>query len=97
MKKLFTVITISMALCTVMSSCYSHKFTIGEGAQTGVMVSEKNSFFLYGLIPGKVSDPQGMAGGAANFEITEVQTFVDGLIGVLTLGIYTPSTTKVQK
>ncbi len=49
------------------------------------------------LIPGKVSDPQKLAGGAKDFEVTEVQTFVDGLIGVLTLGIYTPSTTKVQK
>jgi hypothetical protein len=97
MKKLWIAITFSIALCTVMSSCYSHKFMIGEGPQTGAMVTQKNSFFLYGLIPGKVSDPQGMAGGAANFEVTEVQTFVDGLIGVLTLGIYTPTTTKVQK
>jgi len=97
MKKLLFVILISFALTTLMSSCYSHKFAIGEGPQTGVVVTAKNHFFLYGLIPGKVSDPQNMAGNAENFEVTEVQTFVDGLVGVLTFGIYTPSTTKVQK
>ena len=44
-----------------------------------------------------MSDPQKMAGEAKDFEVTEVHTFVDGLIGVLTFGIYTPPTTKVQK
>lgn len=97
MKKLLTAIFVSIFLSTFMSSCFSHKFAIGDGPQTGVQVVERNNFFLYGLIPGKVSDPQNMAGGAEDFEITEVQTFVDGLIGVLTIGIYTPSTTKVQK
>lgn len=80
-----------------MTSCYSHKFIIGEGPKTGVEVEGKNNFFLYGLIPGKVTSPQAMAGDTKDYEITEVQTFVDGLIGVLTLGIYTPTTTKIQK
>ncbi len=97
MKKFLSVIFISVVLSTSMSSCFSHKFAIGNGSQTGVEVTEKNHFFLYGLIPGKVSNPQNMAGKAENFEVTEVQTFVDGLVGVLTFGIYTPSTTKVQK
>lgn len=97
MKKYLRVILASIVLTTLMSSCFSHKFTIGEGPKTGVQLTAKNHFFLYGLIPGGASDPQDMAGGAENFEVTEVQTFVDGLVGILTLGIYTPSTTKVQK
>jgi len=97
MKKTFGILLIAFALSTMMTSCYSHKFVIGDGPKTGVEVTAKNNFFLYGLIPGKVSDPQKMAGDAKDFEVTEVQTFVDGLIGVLTFGIYTPSTTKVQK
>jgi len=97
MKKFFGILFISFALTTMMSSCYSHKFVIGDGPKTGVEVTAKNNFFLYGLIPGKVSDPQKMAGGAKDFEVTEVQTFVDGLLGVLTFGIYTPSTTTIQK
>lgn len=97
MKKLLSVLVISTTLSLMMSSCYSHKFAVGNGPQTGVNVIEKNNFFVLGLIPGKVSDPQKMAGGAQDFEVTEVQTFVDGLLGVITLGIYTPTTTKVQK
>jgi hypothetical protein len=91
--KLFSI----AAMFFAMTSCYSHKFTIGEGPQTGVQVEGKNNFFLFGLIPGKVTDPQAMAGDTKNYEITEVQTFVDGLLGVITFGIYTPSTTKIQK
>jgi len=97
MKKLFSVLVISIALSLMMSSCYSHKFVVGNGPQTGVDVTEKNNFFVLGLIPGKVSDPQKMAGDAQDFEVTEVQTFVDGLLGVITFGIYTPTTTKVQR
>lgn len=97
MKRFLSVFLISFALVVMMSSCYSHKFTVGEGAQTGVMVQKKNNFFLYGLIPGNVSDPQEMAGGAKDFEVHEVHKFVDGFLGVITFGIYTPTTTKVQK
>lgn len=97
MKRILSVFAISAALSLMMSSCYSHKYVVGNGPQTGVNVTEKNNFFVLGLVPGKVSDPQAMAGGAQDFEVTEVQTFVDGLLGAITLGIYTPTTTKVQK
>ena len=97
MKNFLKVCLISFALTAFMSSCYRHTFAIGEGPQTGVQIQKSNSFFLFGLIPGKASDPQAMAGDAKDFEVTEVQTFVDGLIGVITFGIYTPTTTKVQK
>jgi hypothetical protein len=97
MKKFLGVCLILISLSAFLSSCYSHKFTIGDGPQTGVEVNSKNNFFLFGLVPGKVSDPQEMAGGVKDFEVTEVHTFVDGLVGAITFGIYTPTTTKVQK
>lgn len=97
MKRLVKSLLVFAFVVPLMTSCYSHKFVIGNGPQTGVQNSAKNSFFLYGLIPGKVSDPQELAGGATDFEVTEVHTFVDQLIGVLTLGIYTPTTTEIQK
>lgn len=96
MKRTIKIFSIVM-LMVAMTSCYSHKYSIGEGPQTGVQVTEKNNFFLFGLVPGKVSDPQAMAGQAENFEVTEVHTFVDGLLGAITFGIYTPTTTIVQK
>ena len=97
MKRNVIIFFMTIALATMMSSCYSHKFVIGDGPKTGVTVSKKNSFLLYGLIPMKVSDPQKMAGGAKDFQVTEVITFTDGLLSVITFGIYTPSTTRVQK
>ena len=95
--QVLSLILVSVVLIGLMSSCYSHKFVIGEGPQTGVMMTERNNFFLYGLVPGKVSDPQKMVNGAKDYEVNEIHTFVDGLIGVLTFGIYTPTTTKIQK
>jgi len=92
----FLIVTM-FAFSATLSSCYTHKFAIGDGPKTGVDVEGKNHFFLYGLVTGKVSDPQAMADGAEDYEVTEVHTFVDGLLGVITFGIYTPTTTKVQK
>ena len=97
MKKRLGIIFISVALIGLMSSCYTHKFNIGEGAKTGVTVTEKNHFFIFGLVPGKLSDPHKMADGATDFEVTEGWEFVDGLLNVITFGIYTPTTTTVQK
>ncbi|MGB5205016.1 Bor family protein [Eudoraea sp.] len=97
MKRFLSVLVISTTLSIMMSSCYSHKYVVGNGPQTGVNVTEKNNFFLFGLVPGKVSEPQKMAGDTKDFEVTEVHTFVDGLLGTITFGIYTPTTTKVQK
>ena len=97
MKRFFTVLLVSIALIGMMSSCYAHKFAIGEGPKTGVVVTEKNHFFLFGLVPGKASDPQKMAGDAKDYEVTESMTFVDGLLNVITFGIYTPTTTSIQK
>jgi hypothetical protein len=32
-----------------------------------------------------------------DFEVTEVQTYVDGLLGIKTFDIYSSTTTKVKK
>lgn len=96
MKKMVQLFSMALLLAA-MTSCYSHKFTVGEGPKTGIEIEGKNHFFIFGLVPGKVSDPQAMAGDAKNYEITEVQTFVDGLLRVITFGLYSPTTTKIQK
>lgn len=97
MKSSLKVFAAALMLAATMTSCYSHKFEIGDGPKTGVEVKGKNNFFIYGLVPGKTTNPQAMAGDANDYEITEVRTFVDGLLSVITFGIYTPTTTKIQK
>jgi len=93
MKFLIGVLLLSFTL----TSCYSHTFVIGDGPKSGETVEETNNFFLYGLIAGKVSDPQKMAGDTKDFQVTEVMTFFDGFLAAITFGIYTPTTTIVKK
>lgn len=79
-----------------LSSCYTYTFTVGNGPQTGVTVTAKNHYFIYGLAPGETSNPREMA-GSDDYQVTIKHTFVDGLLNGLTFGIYTPTTTIVQK
>ncbi len=99
MKK--TILKLSLVfvfgLSLLMSSCFTYTFSVGKGAQTGVEVKKPNHYFIYGLAEGKLSNPKEMAGGAEDYEVTIKHTFVDGLLNALTWGIYTPTTTIVQK
>ena len=80
-----------------MASCYTLTYTVGDGSKTGEVIKKKNHYLVYGLAPLKTSDPTKMAGDAKNYDVTINHTFVDGLLNVLTSGLYTPSTTIVIK
>ena len=80
-----------------MASCYSVSYAVGSGSQTGETIVEKNHFLVSGLAPIKTANPTLMAGDAKNYQVTIKHTFVDGLLGLLTNGIYTPTTTIVKK
>ena len=80
-----------------MSSCYTLTYTVGTGPKTGIEVKEKNHFVVAGLAAIKTSNPTQMAGGASDYQVTITHTFIDGLINVLTGGLYTPTTTIVKK
>ncbi len=97
MKKNLLSLLLVAGLFLTMTSCYTYTHVVGNGPQSGVTVTKKNHYFVYGLAAGKQSDPKEMAGGAGNYEVTITHTFVDGLINALTFGIYTPTTTIVQK
>ena len=79
------------------SSCYTYTVTVGNGPQTGVETKKMNHYLIYGLAPVGISNAREMAGDAQNYEVKVTHTFVDGLIQVLTFGIYTPTTTIVKK
>ncbi len=80
-----------------LSSCYSYQFSVGDGPQSGAKVTGKNHYFIAGLAKGKQTDYKELAGNAENYQVTISHTFVDGLLNFLTGGIYTPTTTEVQK
>jgi hypothetical protein len=97
MKKRVLNLGLALFLAVSLSSCYTYTFSVGNGAQSGVEVTEKNHYVVFGLAAIKVSDPVKMAGGAANYTVTVQHTFIDGLLNALTGGIYTPTTTTVRK
>ena len=85
------------ALAVTLSSCYTHSYVVGDGPQTGVEMTQKNHFVIYGLVPLSTSNPSEMAGSATNYQVTHTHSFIDGLINALTFGIYSPTTTTVTK
>ena len=98
MKKLkFLPVVVLLVSITMFSSCYTYTFSVGEGAKSNEKVTKMNPYFVFGLAPGNVSDPNEMAGGAKDYEVTIQHTFVDGLLGAITFGIFTPTHTTVQK
>ena len=84
-------------LCFSMASSYTVNYTVGKGPQTGITVVQKNHYLVGGLAPIKTSNPQQMAGDAQDYEVTITHTFIDGLINVLTSGLYNPTTTIIKK
>lgn len=86
-----------VAVCFVMTSCYTFTAVVGEGPKTGEVVTQKNHYVVNGLAKLKTADTQAMAGGAKDYSITITHSFIDGLISTLTGGIYTPTSVSVTK
>ncbi len=97
MKRTILNLLVVISLSLVMTSCYTLTYNVGNGAQTGVEITERNHYFVLGLASVKTSNPIQMAGNAKDYTVTTEITFIDGLIAALTAGIYTPTTTKITK
>ena len=97
MKRTIKLLSLMFGLCLLLSSCYSYTSVVGDGPQGNRQVTKWNHYVIYGLAPVGVSDSKQMADGAENYSVFTRQTFVNGLVNVLTLGIYTPTTTTVTK
>jgi predicted small secreted protein len=97
MRKTVLSMALVFAVSLLATSCYTLTYSVGEGAKTGMEVTEKNHYLIYGLAPIKTSDPTKMAGGAKDYTVTIEHSFIDGLLNALTFGIYSPTTTTVKK
>jgi hypothetical protein len=95
-RRLKSLVMAGLCMATLtLTSCYSSTFVVGDGPQTGIEEKGKNHFFIVGLAPGKAQDTQAMAQGKSDYRVNVKQTFVDGLLGAITFGIYTPRTVTV--
>ena len=88
-----------MVLCFVallMGGCAAQTFNI-NGADGEVPTTQTSqTFFVSGIAQEKVMDAAQICGGADKVVKVEAQqTFLNGLLGFVTLGIYTPRDAKV--
>ena len=83
---------LATALALLITGCAQQTFTVSK--QTGSSSTKKtitHHFFVSGIGQKKTVDAAKICGGAENIVKTETQqTFVNGLLGFITLGIYTP-------
>ncbi len=86
------------ATAFVLSSCYNTKVYVGNVKKEDKVVKVKsvtNTHLIGGLVPlgsAKV-DPKPYVGDRTDYVVKTNQTFWNGLLGGITMGIYTPTTT----
>ena len=89
--------SIAFASAILLTSCYSYTSVVGKGAQGTTEVTKWNHYVIAGLAPVGVSNSQEMASGATDYSVYTRQSFVNGLVSIVTFGVYTPTTTTVTK
>ena len=85
-------------LLLTLAGCFQHTYTVGSGAPTAPVVSDEwRHHWLWGLISQEQElEVQRLCGGTSNATIYQEQTFLNGLVGALTGGIYVPRTIQVR-
>jgi hypothetical protein len=79
----------SLLLATLaIAGCHTMRFELADGP-VGQTVTERKHYFLEGLVPTRVIDVTAHCPNGA-VAIMEETTFVDGLLGLVTLDVWTP-------
>jgi hypothetical protein len=82
------------AMLLLLSGCYTTRYQTNL-SPGGPKVEDKGHYFLWGLIGEKKIDmKQACPNGAARW--MNQQSFVDGLLGAITLGIYIPRSIEIE-
>lgn len=93
------MLLIATVLAVTFSSCYSTKITVGDLSPNEPMIkvnSEWNHHLIGGLIPlgNAKMRADDYVGDRDRYMVKTNQSFLNGLVGFLTLSIYTPTTTS---
>ncbi len=92
-----TLLAVCLSVVLMLSSCYSSTVCVGNMKPSTPAVKVNtvhNSHFISGLIGEGEFRGKDYVEGATDYKVKHQITFLDYLIGGVTLGIYTPSTTK---
>ena len=86
---------LATALALLITGCAQQTFTVqNKPAAVAPKETITHHFFVSGIGQKKTVDAAKICGGAENHYETQ-QTFVNGLLGFITLGIYTPLEARV--
>lgn len=86
----------SALICLTLSGCAQQTFSLNKNAPKVNPHVVTHDFFVSGIGQTKEIDAASVCGGAEKVVGTQVQqTFIDGLLGFATLGIYTPRDARV--
>lgn len=84
------------AVAVLLSGCAQQTFNMDQGIATTPKQVTTHHFFVSGIGQKKSIDAAQVCGGANKVVRVETQqTFVNGLLGVVTFGIYTPREARV--
>jgi Bor protein. len=86
-----------MTTILLLSSCYSTTVSVGDMKTTDPAVevaTVHNAHFVDGLVNSVKREAKDYVGENKSYRVKQYQSFVDGLLAGVTLGIYTPTTTK---
>ena len=87
---------LATALALLITECAQQTFTVQNKPAVAPKETITHHFFVSGIRQKKTVDAAKICGGAENVVKTETQqTFVNGLLGFITLGIYTPLEARV--
>lgn len=91
MKKIFI-----LAAIIATSGCATQTFNLQPGASAEPVTDSMQLFFVGGLGQTQETNAAELCGGAANVAKVEAHmTFIDGLLGGLSYGIFTPRHARV--
>ncbi|TMP25129.1 lipoprotein bor [Pseudoalteromonas rubra] len=92
-------IILSSLVTIALSGCAAQTFNINAANNTDTKtptVQHSQHFFISGLGQEEITNASEICGGAENIVKVEAQhTFINGLLGAITFGIYTPRDAKV--
>jgi len=86
---------IALALMFALSACATQTFKVSGSPRGMPKMEESQSFFVWGIGQEKVTRAKRVCGRRGVRAVQTKLTFVDGLLTVLTAGLYSPRTAKV--
>ena len=87
---------LATALALLITGCAQQTLTVqNKPAAVAPKETITHHFFVSGIGQKKTVDAAKICGGAENVVAVFQQTFVNGLLGFITLGIYTPLEVRV--